>query len=203
MKVETLVVGMLEVNCYLAWDEGTGAGWVVDPGDQAGRIVARIERLQLRPQGILLTHGHVDHIRGVGGVARHFGIPVFVHDAERALYASPRNALLPWLSAATDLPDPGPVQQDLPGIGFAVIHTPGHTPGGCCFHFPAAGVLFSGDTLFQQSVGRTDLPGGNTEELLASITRKLFVLPPETAVYPGHGPPTTVADELRANPFIV
>jgi glyoxylase-like metal-dependent hydrolase (beta-lactamase superfamily II) len=144
----------------------------------------------------------VDHIRGVGPVAAGFAIPVYISAADRRLYESPHNALLPWLAAAEGLPQSQDAPVLLAGLGPAVISTPGHTPGSVCFHFAGAGVLFSGDTLFAGSVGRTDLPGGDSEALLSSIRSRLLVLPPGTSVLPGHGPPTTIGEETRTNPFL-
>lgn len=202
LQVQTLPVGMLEVNCYLAWDPSTARGVIIDPGDDAADIVAAVTAAGFTPVAVVLTHGHVDHIRAVGEVCRRFGIAVFIHPAERQLYLSPLNALLPWLPAAADLPEPLPEAVDGFGLGIEVLPTPGHTPGCVCFWIPAAGVLFSGDTLFCGGVGRTDLPGGSLTDLERSLREVLYVLPAETRVYPGHGAPTTIGSERRSNPFV-
>ena len=202
MEILTLPVGPLEVNCYLAYDPAGREALVIDPGDDAEHIVATVRENGLRPAGVLLTHAHVDHIRGVSGVVQQFGIPVMLHPDDESLYFSPANALLPWVPAATGLPQPSSVPCGLDGLSFSVIATPGHTPGGVCFHFGEASVLFSGDTLFQASIGRTDLPGGDMQTLLTSIRERLLPLPPDTRVYPGHGPPTTIGREARSNPFL-
>jgi len=203
MQVACLVVGMLQVNCYLVWVEDSREALVIDPGDEGERIAAGIADRKLCPRAVLLTHGHVDHIRAVPVITKLFGVPVWCHLRERELYASPANAVLPWMPAAEGLPEPGGVLPSVPGLEYAVLETPGHTPGGVCYHFPAAGMLFSGDTLFQDSIGRADLPGGDPDVLLKSIRERLLCLPPETRVYPGHGAPTTIGAEARLNPYLL
>lgn len=204
MQIETIQVGPLEVNCHLVREFRTGVCLIIDPGDDSERIRERILEFNGRPAAILLTHGHVDHIRGVGILAETFSCPVWLHSADHPLYHSPANAVLPWLPAATDLPplQTGPPPQ--PGkLSFKTLHTPGHSPGSCCFHFPDQAILFCGDTLFAGSIGRTDLPGGNHQTLLASIQQTILRLPPATRLYSGHGPPTTIGEELENNPFLV
>jgi len=200
--VQAITVGPLAVNCYLAWDADTRQGVVIDPGDDPDDIADVIAATGMTPTAVLLTHGHVDHIRGVGGLVRRYPVPVYVHAADRGLYLSPANALEPWLPAAGGLPEP---VVDLPGCGglaVCVLATPGHTPGSVCFHLPQAGVLFSGDTLFCGGVGRTDLPGGSGLALDRSIRSVVYALAAETLVYPGHGDVTTVGAEKRTNPFV-
>ncbi|NOY80568.1 MAG: MBL fold metallo-hydrolase [Kiritimatiellaeota bacterium] len=202
MEIIPLTVGPLEVNCYVVYDAAAGMALVIDPGDDAERIIEILEDRGLQPGGILLTHAHVDHIRGVGAVARRFGVPVELHPADRALYFSPENALPPWIEAATDLPEPAPVPRRVSGLNWELIETPGHSPGSVSFFFPDAGVVFSGDTLFAGGVGRTDFPGGDWDCLQASIRHRLYALPPLTRILPGHGPATTVEQEMQANPFV-
>jgi hydroxyacylglutathione hydrolase len=202
LNTKSIIVGPFEVNCYLAWNPGTRTCLILDPGDDADEIVEEIQTLELQPVGILLTHAHVDHIRGVGPVASRLDIPVWVHPADRALYASPDNALNPWLPKAENLPPISDVPNSLPGLEFTAIHTPGHTPGGVCYYFANSAILFSGDSLFAASVGRSDLPGGNHETLITSITSQLLGLPPETKVHCGHGPSTTIGQEKTSNPFL-
>lgn len=202
LRVETLPVGMLQVNCLLVWDPQTARGVVIDPGDDAPGITAAVARAGFSPAAVLLTHGHVDHIGALGAVCTHFGVPVYLHSADRALYLSPANAIPPWIPAATDLPTPVHDLPNLDGLDLRVLPTPGHTPGSVCFHAAAAGLLFSGDTLFCGGVGRTDLPGGSQDALERSVRGVLYALPQQTRVYPGHGEPTRIGDEMNGNPYI-
>ncbi|OGV70770.1 MAG: hypothetical protein A3K19_28690 [Lentisphaerae bacterium RIFOXYB12_FULL_65_16] len=202
MRIETLPVGMLAVNCYLVWDDNARETLIVDAGDEADRIIEAIRKLSIKPVGILQTHGHVDHILALRSLVDEFAIPVYVHPDEHALYYSPANSLLPWVPAARNLPKPADTPPQAAGLPYAVIHTPGHTPGGVCYHFADAAVLFSGDTLFHGSIGRTDLTGGDMNALLTSIRTKLLPLPANTTVYPGHGPTTTIGEEKEINPFV-
>ena len=202
VHVETLTVGMLAVNCYLVWDTGARDALIIDPGEEAERIVSRVRAHALDVAGVLLTHAHVDHIRAVPGVTSALGVPVYVHPADAQLYAQPENALLPWVAAAEGLPDPTLTLPVAAGLQFELIHTPGHTRGGVCYYFRESGLLFSGDTLFSGSIGRTDLPGGDAESLLAAIARELMPLPDTVRVLPGHGPETTIGHERVANPYV-
>jgi glyoxylase-like metal-dependent hydrolase (beta-lactamase superfamily II) len=202
LKFKVLPVGMLQVNCYLVWHEESRAGYVIDPGGEPERVVQAVRDSGMQAVAILLTHAHVDHISGVTGVAEALSIPVYVHEADREMYASPDNALLPWLPAAENLPVPVEEPPAVEGFEMRVIETPGHTPGGVCFYFPDSEALFSGDTLFQNSIGRTDLPGGSLPRLMESIEKELATLPPQTKVYPGHGPSTTIAAEAAGNPYL-
>jgi len=202
MQVTAMAVGMLQENCYLVHEEKQRQALIIDPGDDSEVILQELQKLHLTARGILLTHAHVDHIRGIPEIVRSLSIPVYCQPDDRALYFSPANALPPWIPAARDLPEPGPVKSDISGLSFTVLPTPGHTQGGVCYYFPSAATVFAGDTLFQGSIGRTDLPGGNLETLLHSIREKLMTLPPETIVYPGHGEPTTIGDETASNRYL-
>jgi len=199
---ETLTLGFLQVNGYLLYDRHSRRTVIVDPGDEADCVIAAVERLQLQPQLIVLTHAHVDHVRAVGELARKYALSVYLHRDDLALYNSPANALLPWVPVAQNLPAP---VLELPpelALGLQVLPTPGHTRGSVCFYQADAGWLFSGDTLFAQSIGRTDLPGGSAPQLLNSIRQQLLILPPATQVFPGHGPATTIAAEIQSNEFL-
>ncbi|MEI8078600.1 MAG: MBL fold metallo-hydrolase [bacterium] len=201
-QILTLPVGLLEANCYLVWNELTLELLLLDPGDEPDRIIQAVTDRGLQPRAILLTHAHVDHLRAVPDLARRWSIPAWVAPADRQMYHSPQNALPPWVSAANNLPEPQDVPTELPGLAFRVLPTPGHSPGGVCYHFPAAGIVFTGDTLFQDGIGRTDLPGGDSAALLSSIRQQLLPLPPTTVIYPGHGTASTIAEEAAHNPYL-
>ncbi|MGI5923571.1 MAG: MBL fold metallo-hydrolase [Lentisphaeria bacterium] len=194
-EIHSFTVGLLSVNCYLLYHPESRECLIVDPGDHGDKIQAELRKLSLQPRGILLTHGHVDHISAVPAIAKAYDIPVWIHQADRGLYSNPDNAILPWISAAKDLPEPCDTPPQIAGINYEIIHTPGHSPGCVCFYFPAEQFLLSGDTLFRGTVGRTDFPGGSTAQLMASIKNKLLVLPDRTTVYPGHEAPTSIARE--------
>ena len=195
-------VGVLQTTCYLVWDPATARGVCIDPGDEPQVLMGAIRKAGFEPTGILLTHAHFDHIRAVGPLARHFDIGVALHAGDHGLYASPDNAFPPWIPAAEDLPEPGDQFTALTDLPFTVFHTPGHSPGSVCLYLPQDDVLFSGDTLFQGAVGRTDFPGGNMDELVRSISTQLYTLPDTIRVYPGHGEETTLGVEKLTNPFV-
>ena len=199
MRLQVIQLDFLSVNCYLFWDEGSGRALLVDPGSSEARIEAEVARLGVKPEGVLLTHAHVDHIGRVPEICGKYGIPVWIHPGDVPLYESEDNNLLPWAAAVEGLPKP---VADCPtaGLPMAVLHTPGHSPGSVCFHFPQEHILLSGDTLFQGTYGRTDFQGGDERAIFRSIRNVLLTLPPETVVYPGHGPSTTIAAE-RKNPL--
>lgn len=197
MERKTISVGGFEVNCTILIRPG--AVWIVDPGQEADRLATLLERDGLRPDAILLTHGHFDHIGGIAGLqARYEGLPLYVHPADVPVLTHPLNQLPPEYPP---LALPANVCDARSLTGVEVLETPGHTPGGVCYHFAADGLLLSGDTLFAGSVGRTDLPGGDMKTLMASL-HKLMRLPDGTTVVPGHGPSTTIGAERRQNPFL-
>ena len=209
VKVEAVLVGSLPTNCYIVTDEDAAgdspACIVVDPGDEGDRI---IEALGTRvPSHILLTHAHIDHVAGVGKIQARYPDALVVIgelDAAQALIAKSAHGVVVMQGEATlpnhiDLTVAGGDTIDCGGdLVFRVIHTPGHTPGGVCYWLESAGLLFSGDTLFRQAVGRTDFEGGSPQAMRESL-RKLCVLPEETVVFPGHNEYSTIADELRNN----
>ncbi len=206
MKIQNFVLGMVGTNCYLAVNEEEKQCILIDPAVYSGEITEQIRREGLNLRAILLTHGHFDHIMGIDGFRKEFPeIPVYAHREEEALLRdASMNASLEFgrqytFSGAAYAED-GDVL-DLAGMQFRVIHTPGHTIGGCCYYLQEEKVLFSGDTLFQESIGRTDFPTGNGGQLMRSIREKLFTLPEETAVYPGHMERTTIGDEKKYNPY--
>ena len=200
LLVETIPLGLLAENCYLVQDPQTKRVLVVDPGAEPEKLIRRLEQQQLEPVAILLTHAHVDHIGAIGGLVARWPVPVHLNEGDWGLYRSSANRIDPWVPAAKGLPEPKP-HAPVPGFDFQVIPTPGHTQGGVCFYFKAEGVLLSGDTMFQGTVGRTDLPGGSYDQLMDSIRNNLGVLPSETIVYPGHGPTTTIGAEMAVNRY--
>jgi glyoxylase-like metal-dependent hydrolase (beta-lactamase superfamily II) len=205
VKVLQIPGGQFVENCYLVIDEAAKACAVIDPGEQSGLVLHKLGESGTTPVGIWLTHAHIDHVLGVPEVAAATGTPVYLHPADRELYdAVPDQAS--WFGLRAD-PLPPPDRPLAAGerlhvgsLEFTVRHTPGHSPGHVAFVGP--GAVFGGDVLFQGSIGRTDLPGGDFDTLLDSIERELLVLPDSTIVYPGHGPATTVGAERRTNPFL-
>jgi hydroxyacylglutathione hydrolase len=205
--IETFPVGPLQCNCTILADEASREAVVIDPGDEPERILRALEAMKLTPVALLHTHAHLDHITGSREVKEATGAPIRLHPADRPLYdALPEQASFFGLRAAAPLPPDAPLE-DAETIGFGpytltAIHTPGHTPGSTCFALSGdRPVLFSGDTLFHRSIGRTDLWGGDTDAILTSIRQKLFTLPGDMPVVCGHGPETTIEDERRLNPF--
>ena len=201
MNRTTIQVGAYEVNCtVLSWDD---AAWIVDPGSEADRIAELLEKSRLRPEAILLTHGHFDHIGAVPGLqAKWPGLEVYVNPADEMVLTHRLNCFppeYPPIEKPANLRD----ARTLAGRrGVEPIFTPGHTPGGMCFYFPGEKLLLSGDTLFAGSVGRTDLPGGDMATLMDSVT-SLKALPDDTVVVPGHGMFTTIGREKASNPFLI
>ena len=201
MNRTTIQVGAYEVNCtVLSWDD---AAWIVDPGSEADRIVELLEKSRLRPEAILLTHGHFDHIGAVPGLqAKWPGLEVYVNPADEMVLTHRLNCFppeYPPIEKPANLRD----ARTLAGRrGVEPIFTPGHTPGGMCFYFPGEKLLLSGDTLFAGSVGRTDLPGGDMATLMDSV-RSLKALPDDTVVVPGHGMFTSIGREKASNPFLI
>lgn len=205
MEIEVIAVGAFESNCYVAWGPAREA-LVIDPGADAGPILRLIDAKQLDVAAYLLTHGHVDHVSALADLYDERPAPVAMHPEDRRWAFTERGALLPYYPTPREPPEivrmlaDGQEWED-GGLRYRVIATPGHSPGGVCFHFPGEEVLFSGDTLFQGSVGRTDLPGGSAAALAKSLA-KLTRLPPSTRIYPGHGFATTLALEKESNYFL-
>ena len=204
MVIRSCVVGKIRTNCYLAMNKESNELFIVDPGDEADLIVRTIQEMKGKPEGILLTHGHYDHILAVEELKRKFRIPVIACEAEADTLLHPEKNLSEETSCSIK---PDRLLKDneeftLAGAKIRVLHTPGHTKGSCCYYLKDEGVLFSGDTLFCCSVGRTDFPGGNTAEIIHSLHRLISELPEETEVYPGHEMSTTIGYEKRYNPFV-
>jgi glyoxylase-like metal-dependent hydrolase (beta-lactamase superfamily II) len=204
---EILPVGMLRCNCSVFGDEQTREALVVDPGDDISRVLQVIRRHGLTVKAIVITHAHIDHIGGAQKLKQATGAPVYMNAGDEDLQ-SMMATQAQWLGMRT----PEPVEIDVTArdgdrlvIGateFHVLHTPGHTPGSISLYIPAEQKLVSGDTLFQGSIGRTDLPGGDFRQIQRSIHGKLLPLPEETVVFPGHGESTTIGIEKQLNPFL-
>lgn len=203
MKIIGLVTGPVQENCYLIWKEDFLL--IVDPGAEAARLIAEIEKTGAKPAAILLTHTHYDHIGAVDHLRDYYQIPVYVSPLEQEWLSDPMKNLSgrhPELGPITARPAEIELElkeYEIAGMSFKVVATPGHSIGSVIFIFDK--FVVSGDALFKGSIGRTDLPTGNLEQLLTSIQTQLFVLPNQMAVYPGHGEPTTIEIEKRTNPF--
>lgn len=197
--VET--VGVFETNCYYVFPRDNGPLFIIDPGADADNLYANATRFQASEFVILLTHAHVDHIIGAGELAEKLKVKaIYVPPDDVPLYQSRENALLPFLPPAKNLPPVAPwppVYDD-----FTILLTPGHTRGGVCYYFSSLNAIFTGDTLFSGSIGRTDLPGGNFDDIMKSIREKLLVLPDKLRVFPGHGEQTTIGIEKTFNPYL-
>lgn len=206
MELVTVPVGPLQCNCYILWEDPKEA-LVIDPGDEGARIVALLEKMGLTPRLVVSTHGHFDHVGGVDALRERFGVTYRIHPADVPILSMVPAASRMWgitippRPVPSDFLEPGAVFE-FAGLRVETIHTPGHTPGSTCFHVPAEATVFTGDTLFLQSIGRSDFPGGNHSQLLASIRERLLSLPPETKVLPGHGPASTIGAEAEDNPFL-
>ena len=204
---ETFPVGPLQCNCTILGDEASGEAMVVDPGDNIPQILSRLAHHNLTLKQIIVTHGHIDHIGGAARLKKATGAPIFLNQNDLPQLAI-MDQQAAWLGVPTPeiLPPDGSLE-DGATIGIAshtarILRTPGHTEGSICLYLPTHTLLLAGDTLFAGSVGRTDLPGGDTRKLLTSIHERLLTLPDEVTVIPGHGPTTTIGSERSSNPFL-
>ncbi len=204
---EMLAVGPLLCNCSIFGDEATGEAMVVDPGDNVREILQIVSRHELKVKSIVITHGHIDHVGAAAALKRATGAPIYLNADDLPTYAQIEIQAM-WLGLDKPLlvDIDAPVRDgDLLHLGsadFTVLHTPGHTPGSIGLWMPGEKKLVAGDTLFRESIGRTDLPGGDSRRILASIREKFLPLPDETLVIPGHGPTTTIGHEKRHNFFL-
>jgi len=207
MILETFPVGPLQCNCTILADEETREAIIVDPGDELTRLHRRLNDLSLTLKQILITHAHIDHVGGALKLKSLTGAPIYLNEADLPLLQM-MSAQAAWLGIETPEtapPDEGLVdgrQVGLESYPAQVIQTPGHTQGSVCLHFAPMKMVLAGDTLFAGSIGRTDLPGGDFEQIIDSIQSRLLSLPDETRVIPGHGPATTIGAERRTNPFL-
>ncbi len=206
MRVKTFIVSVMETNGYIVFDEKTLDGIVVDPGDSAELFVEFIKKEKINVKYIALTHAHFDHIGGVEEIKAETGAEIIICNGEEVVAENANYNL----SAMYDYPFTVKADKILAdgdefsfgGLTAKVLKTPGHTPGGCCYYFENEGVLFSGDTLFYGSIGRTDFPNGSFSDLIAAIKEKLMVLPDDVYVYCGHGPATKIGFERANNPYL-
>lgn len=207
VKIGRMVLGVCQTNTYFIYREGCADAVVVDPADQGDKIYSALERNGFQVKAVLLTHGHFDHIWGIEGIKAVADVPVYANEAEAEVLTDARKNVSAQMHRSYTVEADAYLKDgqeiELAGITFQMISTPGHTAGGCCYYIEEAGFLVSGDTLFQESVGRTDFPTGSMGTLVRSIKDKLFVLPEDTKVYPGHGDSTTIAYEKKYNPFCV
>jgi len=209
MIIETFPVGPLTCNCTILGDEVTREAMVVDPGDNIPQILSRLQKHGLTLRQIVVTHAHIDHVGGAAQLRKLTGAPVIMNQQDLGLLGM-MQMQAGWLGVPTpEVAPPDASAEDGLTVGLAtlpaqVLHTPGHTPGSICllFHFNDQHLLLAGDTLFAGSIGRTDLPGGNGQQILRSLRERLLVLPDATRVVPGHGPETTIGEERQSNPFL-
>ena len=207
MKIETLVVGPIETNCYIASDPVSREAVIIDAGDDAEEILAYVEQNRLQVKYLLNTHGHFDHIQANDAIREKTGAQLAIHADDVELLASPEKVSAGMMSVIHGCREPEIVLHNGDTLAFGpyqlrVIYTPGHSKGGCCFYEVQEKVCFTGDTLFRGSIGRTDLYGGNYAVLLKSVRERLQVVADDVTIYPGHGPESTMAFERRANPYL-
>jgi hydroxyacylglutathione hydrolase len=208
MKIDCLIIGAYQTNCYILHNEQAGDCVIIDAGLDPGRLISFIEQQKLNPVAVVLTHGHIDHIAAVPALREQFpAMKVYIHSLDAEMLTEPlaNLSVLSGYDFSTEqadclLNDGDTIEQA--GIKLKVLHTPGHTPGGISLYLQKQKVVFAGDALFEDSVGRTDFPGGNMEQLLNGIKEKLLTLSADTKVYPGHGPATTIGREKAHNQYL-
>lgn len=199
-------VGMVQTNCYGLMNKQTKEMILIDPGDSPETIVAMVDRMQGKPVAVFLTHGHFDHILAVKEIKEKYGIPVYAGREEADVLAevslNKTDVMHRPISVYPDVLVDDLEELTMAGFSVQVLHTPGHTKGSVCYYFPEEKLLVSGDTLFRESVGRTDLPTGNTGQIIESVRRLIQMIPEDVDVLPGHESATTIGHEKRYNPFV-
>lgn len=206
LRMHNIVLGMVDTNCYIIVNENTKEGFIVDPADSADQIIAYIEKEHIVLKGILLTHGHFDHILAAAELSSYYRIPTYANKEEKELIATSSLNLsysrgLDYGIEIQQLLEDGEIIS-LADFMIKAIHTPGHTRGGNCYYIEDKKLLLSGDTLFRETVGRTDLPTGNYATIIQSLREKLMLLEDDTLVCPGHGPYTSIGYERDNNPYV-
>lgn len=204
LKIDQMVLGMVSTNCYLLSNKETKEVIIIDPADQANRIIEKCKELGVKPVAILLTHGHFDHMTAAGALKEFYKIPVYAHKKEEELLSNASmNLSASWATPVVLKADRYVEDKDLlflAGFSIEVIYSPGHTIGSVCYYICEEKVLISGDTLFCESLGRTDFPTSSTAQIIQSIRERLFPLPEEVTVYPGHDQVTSIGHEKQYNP---
>ncbi len=212
MKINHYVVGMVQTNCYIVINDESKECFIIDPGASGKQLAEKIKQDSLKPVAVLLTHGHFDHVAAAEDLAKEFDIKIYAHEAEAATLHDPQKNVS-WMIGCKESYDADVFLKDeevitLAGFAIKVLHTPGHTEGGCCYYVADENVVFTGDTLFAQSVGRTDFPGGSMSQIVRSIKEKILTLneagnlETDIMVYPGHNDPTTIETERMENPYL-
>jgi glyoxylase-like metal-dependent hydrolase (beta-lactamase superfamily II) len=208
LEVRGVVVGLFRENCWIIGSRRRGEACVVDPGDEPETILALARDMGVRITRVVASHAHLDHIMAARAIVEATGAPFLLHQQDLVIAENMPRAAMMWLGQEVPpapAPDAFPADGDdleVAGVTLRVLHTPGHTPGSLCLYAADAGLLFSGDTLFRESIGRTDLPGGDVRQILKSISTRLFALPDDTRVLPGHMQETTIGHERVHNPFV-
>ncbi|NOX87390.1 MAG: MBL fold metallo-hydrolase [Calditrichaeota bacterium] len=205
MRIFKLVVGPFEMNSYIVAEDNGDKCFLIDPGDEPDKIIAEIEINKLLPTRIINTHNHIDHTRHLSVIKEHFNIPFYIHEDDLPLLETLKEQALFFGFEASPVPEVNGFVKDgetfqLGDLNFKILHTPGHSPGSICIY--SDGHVFVGDVLFKESIGRTDLYGGDYKVLMTSIREKLLTLPDDTIVHSGHGPETTIGIEKQKNPFL-
>jgi glyoxylase-like metal-dependent hydrolase (beta-lactamase superfamily II) len=204
LQLKTFKVGDLQCNCTLVWNQSTRQGFVVDPGGEPQRIKEEVNSLKIKIKALLHTHAHFDHVGATKELQEFYDCPAFLHEDDDFLIKNLDRQTDFFGLPSVETPNMTPLTESDKFLGIKILHTPGHTPGSCCFFgdFHKGKVILAGDTLFRRSVGRTDTPGGSKDQIKESILKKIYTCPPETLVIPGHGLFTTIGEEQEHNLFV-